>query len=711
MSPQGIILTLSVALAILFGFTVFAIPVGIGAFLFFNVLFFTAYFSSRYFKTSGMNQGNLEKDELSEKPVETIITIFSIIYVLLTVVYLYRLDAIAIVPTVLFHLIFIVYYSVFRLAPKLLVLLNPLTLIVGSLFGAIQWLVSGIQSLGLLFTGGATKIKSIGKIIVYALVSLVIFIFFAVLLSQADTQFAAIINDFFYNIRIGEILMRAIVTTLSFVMAYSFFAVLLGKNVSDIVGLTKDTLKGLTEKLKNKGLINFSETIFSLVILVPVTLLFGLFVFVQFKYLFVQKVSDLMIISEYARKGFWELLAVTAFAYPLVAWVTNRSQSVNKAFRYASFVVTSITTLLVGIVLYSAFYRMNLYVDVYGPSLYRVYVLICLGVIALLFLSYLFVSFLKTIKPGMAYVKSLFFGDFIVMGTLSMAFLLMIITLVPWNSIVFGQIKSQYAQSNEIDVFALRPYLNEASAQITQFAEMEKSDLPVASAALKQLVYSAQQLEDDELDSGNLGKIFGPNVARISLAANALTDDQAKQNSDLLQREFDNVVISYLNALESNDFPTARLFMDKKTKANSLNAFAAGRYIRFDKNPKNFQRYPQVSDLFSANSSSQFVEYSVPVKSVWGSVNRLSEDRYVSDYFNVSVGMRDGKPVVRNSSIALGNIPESLESDSEPDAYYDVSQYGFNTLCLDSYSEKYDRNNCELGQINRWFYPSDFIVD
>ncbi len=106
-------------------------------------------------------------------------------------------------------------------------------------------------------------------------------------------------------------------------------------------------------------------------------LLFLLFVVVQFRYFFggaalVQATTGLTY-SEYARRGFFELLAVAALALPLLLvmhWLLSKSEPIaERVFR----VLAGLQILLLFVIMVSAFQRMRLYEAEYGLSEQRLY--------------------------------------------------------------------------------------------------------------------------------------------------------------------------------------------------------------------------------------------------------------------------------------------------------------------------------------------------
>ncbi|MGH7577833.1 MAG: DUF4153 domain-containing protein, partial [Longimicrobiales bacterium] len=106
-------------------------------------------------------------------------------------------------------------------------------------------------------------------------------------------------------------------------------------------------------------------------------LLFGVFVAVQFRYLFggasMIEVTPGLTYAEYARRGFFELVAASALMVPVLLgadWVVRRERAHEEPiFR----VLTSVLILLLFAVMGSAFQRMRLYQEAYGLTEQRFY--------------------------------------------------------------------------------------------------------------------------------------------------------------------------------------------------------------------------------------------------------------------------------------------------------------------------------------------------
>jgi hypothetical protein len=134
------------------------------------------------------------------------------------------------------------------------------------------------------------------------------------------------------------------------------------------------------------------------VVLGLVDLLFGGFVWVQLRYLFgghdwVETVAGLTY-SQYARHGFFELVAVTVLALPLLLfahWIVRPSARGRRVV----LALAGAQVALVMVMLSSALERMRLYQDAYGQTELRFYT-----TAFMLWLAALLVAFLLTVLPG-----------------------------------------------------------------------------------------------------------------------------------------------------------------------------------------------------------------------------------------------------------------------------------------------------------------------
>lgn len=117
------------------------------------------------------------------------------------------------------------------------------------------------------------------------------------------------------------------------------------------------------------------DTMIVSIILLLINVLFGIFVFFQFKYLFGGAdfvLGNAITYAEYARKGFFQLCWVIVLAAVMLLIIYR-----SFVFHKQSWIVTILQTLLIaqiGVIAASALKRMNLYQDAYGFTVLRLYV-------------------------------------------------------------------------------------------------------------------------------------------------------------------------------------------------------------------------------------------------------------------------------------------------------------------------------------------------
>ncbi|MFN8617315.1 MAG: DUF4173 domain-containing protein [Dehalococcoidia bacterium] len=147
-------------------------------------------------------------------------------------------------------------------------------------------------------------------------------------------------------------------------------------------------------------------------------LLFLAFVAVQIRYLFggagQVQVSEGLTYAEYARHGFFELLAVAALVLPVVLgahWLLRESSPVLRVtFR----VLATTLVLLLFVVIASAFQRMRMYVDEFGLTQLRLYATVGMAWLALTF-AWLIVTVLRERRQQFAF-GALLAGLLVVFG-------------------------------------------------------------------------------------------------------------------------------------------------------------------------------------------------------------------------------------------------------------------------------------------------------
>ncbi len=114
------------------------------------------------------------------------------------------------------------------------------------------------------------------------------------------------------------------------------------------------------------------------IVLGTLSAMFLTFVVLQLPYLFggshhIATTANLSV-ANYARRGFFELVAVVALAIPTLITLFAMVREVNTVTRRIMAGLACVLVALLGVVLASAAQRMGLYIDLYGLSRLRVYV-------------------------------------------------------------------------------------------------------------------------------------------------------------------------------------------------------------------------------------------------------------------------------------------------------------------------------------------------
>ncbi|HEY6327878.1 MAG TPA: DUF4173 domain-containing protein [Blastocatellia bacterium] len=134
--------------------------------------------------------------------------------------------------------------------------------------------------------------------------------------------------------------------------------------------------------------------------------LFLLFVIVQFKYFFggsnhVQSTAGL-VYSEYARRGFFELVTVAALVLPLLLLSYNLLDKTDPKHERVFRVIAGAQVLLVFVIMVSAFLRMRLYQQEYGMTELRLYTVAFMVWLAAVFICFVF-TVLRSRTAGFAF--------------------------------------------------------------------------------------------------------------------------------------------------------------------------------------------------------------------------------------------------------------------------------------------------------------------
>ncbi len=222
------------------------------------------------------------------------------------------------------------------------------------------------------------------------LIALPIVAVFAALLSSADVVFGQQLENMLKWFKLGnlpELIFRFVyIITMGYALA----------------GVTLHAAtESADEKLANEDkpfippFLGFTE---SSIVLGSVIVLFGVFVVIQFQYFFGGHANISVAgytYSEYARRGFGELVTVAFFALLMLLTLNSITKRETESQRkiYSGLGVALVTLLLV--MLFSAFKRLGLYEEVYGFSRLRTYTHVFLIWIGLLLIAVIALEILR----------------------------------------------------------------------------------------------------------------------------------------------------------------------------------------------------------------------------------------------------------------------------------------------------------------------------
>ncbi len=292
------------------------------------------------------------------------------------------------------------------------------------------------------------------------------------LLSSADLVFQAYLEKIFnFNLNLDfEIILRVlIILVVSYLFLGVFSKITEDKKSEEVKGLSRrlePTLDAKNETEENKPL-GFIE---SSTILILVELLFLAFIAVQFFYLFGGKdyvwgIEEYITYSQYAKKGFYELMAASIISFFLIYEIDilgkRESLKEKKIFK----ILGAVLVLEMSIIIYSAWTRMAVYVDGYGLTFFRFLVFTLLLWIFSVLLIFLYKIILEKKKAVFLFV----------VFCLSIIFWAGI-NLVNPDGFIAGENMKRLIQGKELDLFYLSNLSVDAIPETVKIFKMNVSE-------------------------------------------------------------------------------------------------------------------------------------------------------------------------------------------------------------------------------------------
>ena len=238
--------------------------------------------------------------------------------------------------------------------------------------------------------GGEKRPSRVWPVVRGILIAIPIVAIFASLLASADVVFGKRLEVFVELFRLENLPEYIFRIVYILIFSYGIAGVFL-----HAAGHSQDEKLVGKEKPIVPTFLGFTE---SAIVLGSVAALFAAFVFIQFQYFFGGQTNiqiDGYTYSEYARKGFGELVIVAFFSLLLIlsaSSVTRRENQLQR--RVFSGLATGIVALVL-VMLVSAFQRLVLYETAYGFSRLRAYTHVFMIWLALLLVTVVMLEFLN----------------------------------------------------------------------------------------------------------------------------------------------------------------------------------------------------------------------------------------------------------------------------------------------------------------------------
>lgn len=294
------------------------------------------------------------------------------------------------------------------------------------------------------------RFASMSKVLVGLAISIPLLIVIIRLLASADevfNHFIGQIPNVFNSMNMDEFLSRTSIIIVVTCILFSYLWSLLNQK-----------LKMPAEPAKE---FRFIDPVTALTVLIMVDIIYIAFIAIQFSYLFGSLVIGLpesFTYAEYARRGFFELVAVTLINLAILLGNLNFIKTVQSGANKLVKLLSSVLVACTMVILVSAHFRMSLYEEAYGYTYLRV--------LTHAFMLYLFVIMAATLYK-------------IWRNKSSLIRLYAVISIIAYVGINYANIDViiaknnvvRYNRENRIDVSYLTSLSNDALPYLVDFAD------------------------------------------------------------------------------------------------------------------------------------------------------------------------------------------------------------------------------------------------
>ncbi len=322
------------------------------------------------------------------------------------------------------------------------------------------------------------------KIALGLVISLPLALILLALFTSADVAFQQVLAEFFKILR--------------FDISRVFIVLIIGALLTCFACGAIYFLKwGKKEKLNETQRVRQLDYTIITTIISVLTAVTGIFVVVQFAYFFRGAVIQGMTYSEYARRGFYELLVASLIVFTASAISLSFTKFKNGSFPSVLRVLLALLCLFDAIIVVSGMSRMFVYISVYGLSINRLITIWIMGVITLFLLWFL--------------LKCIFYNKFKVQNFIGATIIVAVCALCITNTerLVAGYNVDRYIENPtavEMDIW----YLGDLSyTVIPELEKLERSGLVTDRYLFDEI------MDEKRRDYENRHSIYGFSFDRI----------------------------------------------------------------------------------------------------------------------------------------------------------------------------------------------------
>lgn len=311
-------------------------------------------------------------------------------------------------------------------------------------------------------TGNSRLNPSVARVLAGLAISLPIVAILIALLSSADMVFNSMVStipDLLNSLNLGRAVAKTILGAVIFLFSFSYLWSLSTTDEKPGGGL-KDTIQGPLPKVWDPVTI--------LTVTVVIDLIYVAFVAIQFAYLFGGASFGLpadFTYSEYARRGFFELVAVTVINIGLLAFFLSFTKNTATGAGMALKVLYSVMIGCTFVMLFSAHLRMSLYEEAYGYTYMRMY--------THLFMAFLLVLFIITLYRVWADGAQLL-KPYIIAALIAF----MIVNYMNVDALIARENIDRYNKTGKIDTSYLTVLSNDAIPDIVALVKAHPETAP-----------------------------------------------------------------------------------------------------------------------------------------------------------------------------------------------------------------------------------------